>query len=151
VLVENRRLSPARSSSSAAARTHARTAPHRTARLVTTRRGLRESRRAELYFCSPGKTVWTDASQLVSSGRSRIVGYCNRPKTCATWTWPTVYVLGFPEPHYILSCIACAVTYPNQSRFCHSRALRRHRSLLHPVRRRAPANGTAGLRNRSSL
>ena len=140
---ENRRLSPARSSSSAAARTHASHRP--------SRRAARCGNRAELYFCSPGKTVWTDASQLVSSGRSRIVGYCNRPKTCATWTWPTVYVLGFPEPHYILPCTACAVTYPNQSRFCQSRTLRRHRSLLHPVRRRAPANGTAGLRNRSSL
>ena len=104
VLVENRRLSRAHSSSSAAARTH-RTAPP--ARLVTTR----ESRRAELYFCSPGKTVWTNASQLVGSGRSRIVGYCNRPKTCVTWTWPTVYVLGFSEPHYILPCTACAVTH----------------------------------------
>ena len=72
---------------------------------------MRESRRAELYFCSPGKTVWTDASQLVSSGRSRIVGYYNRPKTCATWTWPTLYPLGFPEPHYILPCTACVVTH----------------------------------------
>ena len=25
--------------------------------------------------------------------------------------WPTLYPLGFPEPHYILPCTACAVTH----------------------------------------
>ena len=125
--------------------------PPPSVRLVTTRRGLRESRRAELYFCSPGKTVWTDASQLVGSGRSRIVGYCNRPKTCATWAWPTLYPLGFSQAALYKVCTACAARDRTNLGFATSRSLRRHRTLLHPERRRPPANGREGLRNHSPL
>ena len=72
---------------------------------------------------------------LANSDRYRIVGCCNRLKRVRRGQ-PTLYPLGFSEPHYILPCTACAVTHPNQFRFCQSRALRRNRSLLHPVHRR---------------
>ena len=97
--------------------------------------------------------VLTDASQLVSSGRYRIVGYCNRPeRNVRTWTQPTSYPLGFPEPalYKVLHDLATEYT-ENQSRVLPPLCLRRLRSLLHPERRRAPANGRAGLRNHSPL
>jgi hypothetical protein len=52
---------------------------------------------------------------------------------------------------YINSCPATAThNLKNQSRFA-SRYLRRHRSLPHPERRRASANGRVGLWNHSPL
>ena len=134
-----------RSSSSSAARS---------SRLVTTRAtgcGNEPSRSFFLLFRK--NAVLTDASQLVGSGRYRIVGYCNRPeRNVQTWTQPTSYPLRFPEPvlYKVLHDLATKHT-GNQSRVLPPLCLRRHRSLLHPERRRAPANGRAGLRNLSSL
>ena len=88
------------------ARTHrtARPSRHDAPRVA----GISPSR---ALFLQSGKTVWTDASQLVSSGRSRIVGYCNRPKTCATWTWPTLYPLGFSRAA-LYKVVRCKPTEP---------------------------------------
>ena len=47
---------------------------------------------------------------LANSDRYRIVGCCNRLKRVRRGR-PTLYPLGFSEPHYILSCTACAVTH----------------------------------------
>ena len=139
VLVENRRLSPAHSSSAAV-----RPSRHDTPRVA----GMS---RADAYvFAVQENRVASVRVQLSQFGSLPDRGLLHRLERVRRGR-PTLYPLGFPEPHYILPCTACAVTHPNQSRFCQSRALRRHRSLLHPVRRRAPANGTAGLRNRSSL
>ena len=46
---------------------------------------------------------------LANSDRYRIVGCCNRLERVRRGR-PTLYPLGFPEPHYILPCTACAVT-----------------------------------------
>ena len=88
------------------ARTHrtARPSRHDAPRVA----GISPSR---ALFLQSGKTVWTDASQLVGSGRSRIVGYCNRPKTCATWTWPTLYPLGFSRAA-LYKVVRCNDTEP---------------------------------------
>ena len=132
--------------------------------LLLLRRSLVSSRRARAAGCGnePSRSffllfrknaVLTDASQLVGSGRYRIVGYCNRPeRNVRTWTQPTSYPLGFPEPalYKVLHDLATEHT-ENQSRVLPPLCLRRHRSLLHPERRRAPANGRAGLRNHSPL
>jgi hypothetical protein len=84
----------------------------------------------------------TDVSQLAGSGRSRIMDCCNRLGR-ATWASSArLYKLlpGYRRTHLkpILG-------------FATSRCLRRLRSLLHPERRRAPANGRAGLWNHSLL
>ena len=78
------------------------------------------------------------AYSLANSDRYRIVGCCNRLERVRRGR-PTLYPLGFPEPHYILPCTACAVTH------------RTNLGFANLVRRRAPANGTAGLRNHLSL
>ena len=104
-----------------------------------------------LYFCCSGKrVVLAYMYSLVNSDRYRIVGCCNRLGRVRHGR-PTSYPLGFPETHYIMPCTTVRRHTPNQSRFCQSRALRRHRSLLHPERRRAPTCGRAGLRNQSPL
>jgi hypothetical protein len=70
----------------------------RSSRLDSTRHDARAPRFAELSFGAElifllhRKTEHlikslTDASQLAGSGRSRIVGYCNRLGR-ATWAWP---------------------------------------------------------------
>ena len=64
---------------------------------------------------------------------------------------PMLYPLGFPGKHYIMSCTTVRRNTPNQSKFCQTRALHRHHSLLHPERQHAPAFGRAGLRNQSPL
>jgi hypothetical protein len=113
------------------------------------------SLRAELIFLLHRKTErltesLTDALQLASSGRSRIVGCCNR-LGLATWAWrmlPRVSLLRA----YINSCPATVahILKPIYG-FATSRFFHRLCSLLHPERRRAPANGRAGLRNHSPL
>jgi hypothetical protein len=93
----------------------------------------------------------TDASQLAGSGRSRIVGCCNRLGR-ATWAWPMLSRVS-PLRRLYKFLPGYRRTHPeNRSRiFATSCCLRRLRSLLHPERRRAPANGRAGLRNHSPL
>jgi hypothetical protein len=123
----------------------------RSSRLDSTPRFAELSLGAELIFLLHRKTErltesLTDASQLAGSGRSRIVGCCNRrgrgPRC-----------LGFLRcAAYINSCPAIAAHIWNRSRvFATSRCLRRLRSLPHLERRRAPTNERAGLRNHSPL
>ena len=75
-------------------RSSSSSATARTPRHDETRRGLRESRRAELYFA---------VREIIG------LGYCNRPKTRATWTWPTLYPLGFSQAalYKVLHCVRC--------------------------------------------
>ena len=100
--------------------------------LLLLRRSLVTSRRARAAGCGnePSRSffllfrknaVLTDASQLVGSGRYRIVGYCNRPeRNVRTWTQPTSYPLGFPEPalYKVLHDLATEGTETNLG-FCH--------------------------------
>jgi hypothetical protein len=74
---------------------------------------------AELIFLLHRKTErltesLTDASQLAGSGRSRIMGCCNRLGR-ATWTWPMLPRVS-PLCAYINSCPATAAHTWNGSR-----------------------------------
>ena len=87
---------------------------------------------AYIFVVQENRVVLAYVYSLANSDRYRIVGCCNRLERVRRGR-PTFYPLGFPEPHYILPCTTVRRHTPNQSRFCQSRALRRHRSLLHPV------------------
>ena len=54
------------------------------------------------------------------------------------------------QPHYINTCRTLAAIYQTHMRLPPSSTLRRRHRLPHPVRRRAPADGTVGLRNPAS-
>ena len=143
MLAENRRLSLAHSSSSSAAVRPSVSSRHAA--------GCGNLAEPSLYFCCSGKrVVLAYVYSFANSDRYRIVGCCNRLGRVRRGR-PTSYPLGFPGTHYIMPCTTVRRHTPNQSRFCQSRALRRHRSLLHPERRRAPTFGRAGLRNQSPL
>ena len=67
--------------------------------------------------------------------------------------WPDSNVGFAPrssQPHYINTCRTLAAIYQTHMRLPPSSTLRRRHRLPHPVRRRAPADGTVGLRNPAS-
>jgi hypothetical protein len=111
---------------------------HDTSRRARTPRFAELRLRAELIFLLHRKTEClteslTDASQRVGSGRSRILGCCNRLGR-ATWAWPTLSRVSLLRARaYINSCPATAANILNRSRvFGTSRCLRRLCSLLIP-------------------
>jgi hypothetical protein len=141
---------------------HTRAPPPPPRSLVSTRHDARAWRftklilEAELIFLLHRKTErltesLTDASQLADSGRSRIVGYCNRLGR-ATWAWPMLPRVSPLRRLYKLLPGNTPHTTWNRSRvFATSRCLRCLRSLPHLERRRAQTNGRAGLQNHSPL
>jgi hypothetical protein len=91
----------------------------------------------------------TDTSQLAGSGRSRIVGCCNRLER-ATWASPMLPRVSLLRA-YINSCPATSAHNLKTNLGFASCYLCRHHSLPHPERQCAPANKRAGLQNHSSL
>jgi hypothetical protein len=135
---------------------HARSSSYSLARLVSARHDARVPRfvelslRVELIFLLHRKTKrltesLSDASQLAGSWAAVTDSgeWCGRGPRC----------LGFLRcAAYINSCPATGAHIWNRSRvFATSRCLRCLGSLPHSERRRAPANGRAGLWNHSPL
>ena len=83
------------------------------------------------------------------SGRYRIVG-CNRLERVRRGR-PTFVRVRVSRAAIYIVVRRVAQTHQTNLSFATPRILRRHRSLLHPERRRAPAFGRAGLRNQSPL